>query len=317
MASRINFDPDRPQLDGRNLAGLVDAYLRELPLRGLPVGTCANYGYLLGYLLTWWESAAADLGNVLDANTWAAFDRWLSTRQTRQGEPLALSTRRACLTRCRQLLRWAYRAGHIDREFSEQIPHPRGESLRRRGPGVGELRRLLAAAGQGRNGGRDRALVAVIAGTGIRRAEAAALDVPDLQFHADGGGALTVRKGKGSKQRRVVFDAVAGGYLLAWLEERQTGPVFCGWKGRRLSAHSVYRIVKQACKLAGIDERGRGPHDLRRSFATHWTRSRRGLGDGQLLSQQMGHSSQQTTLIYSGLDFDDLTEGFTSPLTAL
>ena len=34
MASRINFDPDRPQLDGRNLAGLVDAYLRELPLRG-------------------------------------------------------------------------------------------------------------------------------------------------------------------------------------------------------------------------------------------------------------------------------------------
>lgn len=318
-ASAINMNPDRPQLDGRELAAVVALYLTDTRLRRAAPSTVANYGYLLGFVLRWWEEAGPGLGYVLDVHTWALFDQWLQGQQTRSGSSLAPSTRKSILARCRQVLRWAYRWSYVDRDFSHQIPRPKGETLQRRGPGLAELRQLLDVAGASRAGVRDQALVAVLAGTGIRRAEAAGLDVGDLQFHADGGGVITVRRAKLDKPRRVAFDAACGRYLGAWLdsENRQSGPLFVGWNQKRLGVRSIYRIVKDACKRAGIDERGRGPHDLRRAFATVWTRTRRGLGDGQLLSQQLGHSSQKTTLLYSGLDFDDLQEGFTSPLSLI
>ena len=318
-ASAINMNPDRPTLDGRELGRLVALYLTDTRLRMAAPSTIANYGYLLAYLLTWWGEAGPGLGYVLDVHTWALFEQWLQGRSTRSGASLAPSTQKSILARCRQVLRWAYRWSYVDRDFSDQIPRPKGEQLQRRGPGLADLRGLLDAAGATRAGVRDQALVGVLIGTGIRRAEAAGLDVCDLQFHADGGGGITVRRAKLNKPRRVAFDFVAGGYLAAWLdkENRQTGALFVGWKGQRLGVRSIYRIVKQACKLAGIDERGRGPHDLRRAFATEWTRTRRGLGDGQLLAQQLGHSSAKMSLHYSGLNFDDLADGFTSPLSQI
>lgn len=317
--SAINLSPRRPAIDAANLPELVEAYVVDARLRVKPT-TAATYDLLLSYLLQWWAESGPALGYRLDGHGWAIFEGWLGRQCSSQsGEPLSLNTRKSCLARCKQMLRWAYRLGYLDRDFSDQIPQARGAAEMRTPPSVDDLARLMEAAGRSGRPLRDQAIIAVFIGTGIRRAEAAALAVADVQFHAHGGGVIQVRKAKLDKPRRVVFDSVCGDYVQALIEGEGLveGSLFQQWKGRSMTPASVYRVVKRACQVAGIDERGRGPHDLRRAFATEWMRHRRGLADGQLLSMQMGHTSGAMTLRYSGLTFDDLEEGFTSPLSSL
>jgi len=313
--TQINLSPRRPFIDAVNLSELVEAYIVDARLRVKP-HTADAYDYLLAHLLRWWAGAGPPLGYRLDANGWRLFEGWLAQQvSTQSGQPLTLNTRRSCLGRCRQVLRWAYNLDYLDRDFSGDVPSVLGTPAQRAAPDGGQLVRLLAAALTL----RDQALIALFIGTGVRRAEAAALDVEDLTFHADGGGVIDVRKGKGNLPRRVVFDTACGEYLSALLDGDglRIGPLFCGWKGKRLTPKSVYRVVKDACVRAGIDERGRGPHDLRRAFATEWLRHRRDLGAGQLLSMQLGHTSQATSLLYSKQTLDDLQNNFTSPLPDL
>lgn len=310
--TQINLSPRRPFIEAENLPELVEAYIVDARLRVKP-HTADTYDYLLAHLLRWWAGAGPPLGYRLDANGWQIFEGWLTGQVSGQsGEPLTLNTRRGCLSRCRQLLHWAYKLDYLDRDFSGDVPSVSGMVAHRAAPDGGQLVRLLAAA----DTPRDQALIALLIGTGMRRAEAAALDVEDVTFHADGGGVVYVRTGKGNRPRTVVFDRACGEYLSALLDGAGllAGPLFVGWKGKRLTAESVYRIVKTACRRAGIDERGRGPHDLRRAFATEWLRHRRDLGAGQLLSMQLGHSNQQTTLLYSKPTMEDLQDNFTSPL---
>ena len=319
MDMPINLGAVRPSIDARLLPDLVDAYVREARSR-VKARTADNYDQQLARLLEWWEKAGPGLGYRLDMRSWAAFEEWLSRQCSRQsGKPLTYNTRRACLARCRQLLRWAYRQGFLDRDFAGDVPEATGAPALRDVPTLDQLGRLLEAAGQSRRPVRDQALIALFAGTGIRRAEAAGLDVGDVLFHADGSGVLTVRRGKGDKPRRVAFDGACGRYLAALLDElgRSDGPLITGWHNRRLSPERAAHAVKAAMGRAGIDERGRGPHDLRRLFATEWARRRRGLGDGLLLSQQLGHSSTATTLLYVRPTADDLSAGFSSPLSRL
>ena len=318
--SPINLSPRRPAIDAEHLPDLVDAYIVDARLRVKPA-TASTYDYLLSYLLEWWAEAGPALGYRLDSRGWQIFEGWLHGQTSSQsGKPLALNTRKACLSRCRQLLRWAYGLGYLDRDFSDQIPKAKGAPALRDVPDLDQLDDLMHAAGESNRPLRDQALVAVFVGTGIRRAEAAGLSVADVLFHADGGGVILVRRAKLDKPRRVVFDSVCGSYVLALLEgEGLTGdvPLFQGWKGRGLTPESIYRIIKKACQRANIDERGRGPHDLRRAFATEWMRHRRDAGSAQLLSMQLGHSTDAMTVHYSRQTFDDLQNGFTSPLGSL
>lgn len=316
MESTINLSPRFPVIAATNLSELVECYVTDARLRVAP-RTASTYDYLLSHLLEWWDTAGPALDMRLDARAWQLFDSWLAKQTSSQsGALLALSTRRSCLARCKQMLRWAYRYGYLDRDFSDQVPTAKGAFVLRQAPGLDDLVRLMQAAGKSAQPLRDQAIVAVFVGTGIRRAECAGLDVADVEFHADGGGLLTVRHAKLGKTRRVVFDRVCGSYLAAYMDGEgvMAGPLFFGWKNRRLSPESVYRAVKRAFQLAGIDERGRGPHDLRRAFATEWLRHRRDYGSGQLLSMQLGHSTAAMTVQYSRQTMDDLSEGFTSPL---
>ncbi len=316
MLVPINLSPRSPVIDAGNLAELVDSYVTDARLR-VAAHAASAYDYHLALLLEWWATAGPVLNYQMDGRGWSLFEGWLSRRLSSQsGKPLTLLTRRSCLSRCKQMLRWAYRHGYLDRDFSDQIPTAKGAPTLRDAPKLDDLSRLLTAATESTRPLRDQALVAAFIGTGIRRTEAAGLTVEDVTIHADGGGVLTVRHAKLNKPRKVIFDSACGAYLTALLdgEGLRSGPLFTGWKGRALTPKSVYRIIKDACQRAGVDERGRGPHDLHRAFATQWMRHRRDAGAGQLLSMQLGHTSQAMSLHYSRQTLDDLTEAFTSPL---
>lgn len=322
MKTRINLHPEQPHIiaNGDELGYLVASYLKETRQHAVDA-TARSYDYALGLFLEWWGEHDSDLGYRLDPNAWQHYEKWLRSRRSEQsGDPLTLNTRQKALATVKQLLIWGYRGGYFDRNFADQVPAARGEPRRRPALGVDDLIALMAAAGETKTPIRDQAMLAVFIGTGIRRAELAGLNVEDVSWNGDGaGGQIFIRKGKFGKARYVVFDDTCGAYLAPLIEEldRNRGPLFVGWKDRRLGVKQVYAVVKAAMQRAGLDNRGAGPHDLRRAFATAWLMTRRSLGDGQLLSMQLGHTSAQMTVHYSRPTLDDLRVGFASPLTYL
>lgn len=147
---------------------------------------------------------------------------------------------------------------------------------------------------------RNNALIALLALTGLRRSEAAALRWSDIDFE---NRVVSVRHGKGDKAREV---AVVGDYVLdalrAWLEcqGRERDYVFCsvgkgGQPGadRPITGTDVYRVVKATEEKSGVAFR---PHDLRRTFITEALTTGTPLADVQA---QAGHAQASTTLLYA------------------
>jgi integrase len=158
-------------------------------------------------------------------------------------------------------------------------------------------------------------------GTGLRKMEAAALDIEDLRMHADQSGTAIVRKAKRVKGRTVqgrvvAFDRWTGRYLATLMDTyaQQAGPLFRVRSGKRLGPMPAYQAVKKAIVRAGLADKIEGPHDLRRNFATWFSKTHRGEMHARLLSKQLGHAGFAMTDHYILHDADDLVEVITSPL---
>ena len=144
---------------------------------------------------------------------------------------------------------------------------------------------------------RDRALLALLYGCGLRRAEAVSLDLSDLN---DAEGSLRVR-GKGRKERLAYASAGVMEALRAWVAVRggEAGPLFCPVRKsghvelKRLSDQSVYDVYRKRVGRAGIA--ASSPHDARRSFVTHLLDA--GV-DLHTVQQMAGHSQIATTARY-------------------
>ncbi len=155
-------------------------------------------------------------------------------------------------------------------------------------------------------GARDRAVLLMLYGAGMRIAEALSLNGSVLPL----GEALTVT-GKGSKQRVVpllpiVCEAVAD-YVqqCPWPIEKD-GPLFIGAKGGRLSQGMVQKAMVRARIALGLPASAT-PHALRHSFATHLL----GAGaDLRSLQELLGHASLGSTQIYTKVDAASMLETY-------
>ncbi|GMM94341.1 tyrosine recombinase XerC [Qipengyuania sp. MTN3-11] len=155
-------------------------------------------------------------------------------------------------------------------------------------------------------GARDRAVLLLLYGCGLRIAEALSLTGGDLPL----GERITVT-GKGGKQRVVpiiplVREAVADyAAHCPWPIERD-GPLFCGAKGGPLSQGMVQKATARARAALGLPATAT-PHALRHSFATHLL----GAGaDLRSLQELLGHASLGSTQIYTKVDAAALLETY-------
>lgn len=163
---------------------------------------------------------------------------------------------------------------------------------------------------------RDRALLEVLYGAGLRVSEAVALDLDDLRSEslAGTGERLTVRvrSGKGGKQRVVPLGRKAAVALAEWLSVRSellrpgspVAAVFLGRRGARLATRVARELVYRRCEETGA-RAVVGPHGLRHSFATHLLQSGCDLRTIQAL---LGHASLSTTQRYTHLDMGRLID---------
>lgn len=160
-------------------------------------------------------------------------------------------------------------------------------------------------------GQRDRALLALLYGGGLRVSEAVGLKLDGLSLRAFVGdeapGILHVL-GKGNKERLVPFGGIARLRLEQWLDEgratrvKGNRAVLLSKSGRPLDRHRAFRVVRQHAIKAGLDAYTH-PHVLRHSCATHLL-----IGGGDLRSVQefLGHADLRTTERYTHLEVEQL-----------
>lgn len=157
---------------------------------------------------------------------------------------------------------------------------------------------------------RDRAILEVLYGSGLRVSELVNLNVSDVDFL---GGMIKV-KGKRSKERLVPIGETGLNSIQGYLKMRQVPgssaffknrnfrnlsyskePLFLNFQGSRLNAQSINRLVHKYIKLASI-KKGVSPHTLRHTFATHLLDAGCDL---RAVQEMLGHVSLSTTQIYT------------------
>ncbi|MBR4734516.1 MAG: tyrosine recombinase XerD [Bacteroidales bacterium] len=150
-------------------------------------------------------------------------------------------------------------------------------------------------------GKRDRAILEVLYGCGLRVSEAAELRISRINFE---DGFVDVI-GKGDKQRLVPLGDMAADSIKAYLEERpvpfsraQEDILFLNRFGKSLSRVSIFNMVKKQAMLAGI-QKEISPHTFRHSFATHLIENG---ADLRIVQEMLGHESILTTEIYTHID---------------
>jgi len=158
-----------------------------------------------------------------------------------------------------------------------------------------EQKRLLQvlAAADGPAAARDRMLVELLLGTGIRLGSALALDAGDIDC---AHGEITLRTTKNDRPTTVMLPKALAKKLRAFINDRDEGPVFMA-RDRRVSTRHVQRRLEQWLAKAGIA--GKSAHALRHTFAT---RIYSKTGDLQLTQAALNHASIASTVIYAQLD---------------
>ena len=177
--------------------------------------------------------------------------------------------------------------------------------------GHGEVRRLLERVSAGDPISlRDRALLEVMYGCGLRASEAIGLEVRDVDLHR---GFLRAR-GKGSKERTVPVGREAAGaaqrYLRAGRPElvgaRLEAKLFVNFRGRPLTRQGLYKIIQRHAAAVGLDGK-MSPHTLRHTFATHLLA---GGCDLRSVQEMLGHADVATTQLYTHLGSDQIKHAY-------
>jgi len=166
---------------------------------------------------------------------------------------------------------------------------------------IGEVEAIMESVNvDSPSGVRDRAILEVLYGCGLRVSEACGLKISDIFFKE---GFVSII-GKGNKQRLVPLGEMASEALQAYLPAR-TEPqggfddyVFLNRFGKPLSRISVFEMVKRQALLAGVDKEI-SPHTFRHSFATHLIENG---ADLRVVQEMLGHESILTTEIYTHID---------------
>jgi integrase/recombinase XerD len=280
--------------------------------QGRSPNTLAAYKRDLRRYLTYLDEQGSGLGDV----TRADLERYVGALRD---EGLAPSTVARSLVAVRSLHRFLVDEGYLDVDPGADFEMPRVPAGLPKALSEAEIERLLdAVVGDEPMARRDRAILEVLYGTGLRISELTGLSLPDVDL----GDGLLRAFGKGSRERVVPLGRLAREALAAWLDvggrpamepERwarrdDAEAVFLNQRGGRLSRQGAWAVVRRYGDAVGLGAR-LTPHVLRHSCATHLLDHG---ADIRAVQELLGHASVSTTQVYTLVSTDRLWEVYRS-----
>lgn len=277
---------------------LIDQFTDYLALeRGLSMHTMAAYRADLERFILFLLRRRVTAINDVERNHVVKF---LMEEKDRD---MATSTLARRLVAIKVFMRFLQQEGLLDRNTAEAMDSPRlwqvlPDTLSER-----EVERLLEAPDPDTHRGcRDRTLLEVLYGTGLRVSELAALRITDL--HLDEKYLRCV--GKGNKERVVPFGDRAQQMITGYIELHRPAllrhhthdTLFVTRRGTGFSRKGIWKLIKTYTHKAGITKTVT-PHTLRHSFASHLLEHGAQL---RVIQEMLGHADIATTQIYTHVD---------------
>jgi len=248
------------------------------------------------------------IGDLLEVNreVLTAYRLYLQTETSSKGAPYSVSTQRGVLNGLRFFFRWLVKTGTLLVDPTLHLKHPRAARTVPRTLKVSEITAVLRSLPLTPIGLRDRAMLELLYGTGMRRSEVARLRLEDMDLEQ---GTALIREGKGRKDRLVPLGKKAREAVLDYLElsrgklcRQDTERLLVGRNGDSLSLNYISDRLKRLGERVGVKL---WPHLLRHSCATHLLRGR---ADIRHIQRLLGHRSLQSTEWYTRVEVSDLRE---------
>ncbi len=288
------------------MAAAIAAFRRELELeRSVSAHTVRAYCSDVASLL---EHLRRMSGTTLDDLDIAVLRSWLGKQRTLGAARTTLSRRAAS---ARSFTSFAHRRGLMSADPGQKLASPKAQ---RTLPGVLNQQQASqlfdAEVGDEPVGVRDRTILEILYGGGIRVSELVGLDLGSYDAERQ---ALRVL-GKGNKQRVVPIGTPARDMLARYLDlarpalagARSGTALVLGVRGGRIDQREVRRVVHAAAQaIEGAPDIG--PHGLRHSAATHLLE---GGADLRSVQELLGHASLATTQIYTHVSVERLRSTF-------
>ena len=224
-------------------------------------------------------------------------------RASRNLSPRTMARMVSCF---RTFSRWFMETGRAEVDHSQLLQPPRVPRSLPGFLGISEVKSVLNAYDiSNPKGIRDRAVVELLYGAGLRAAEVASLT---LQNTNTTGGTVKIM-GKGRRERIVPLPAGTSDFLDKWIQvrpdfvsENEADTLFVSVRGRKLDPRDIRRIVSAGVAVAARAA-GATPHTFRHSFATHLLN---GGADIRTVQELLGHAGIGTTQIYTHLTTEKL-----------
>jgi integrase/recombinase XerD len=240
---------------------------------------------------------AAHLGKPPADATTEDIEGWLAGLRARGQAPASVARRAAA---ARAFYRHLVLLGLREENPASEIELPRRRSRLPRTLSPAEVERLIGAAnGTTPRSLRDRALVELLYGAGLRVSEAVGLE----RGGVDLDNRIVRCLGKGDKERIVPLGREAAEALRRYLsrgrpylDRRHRPDLFLNAQGGALTRAGAFLILRKLAEKAGLDPKRVHPHILRHSFATHLLE---GGADLRSVQEMLGHADLGTTELYT------------------
>jgi integrase/recombinase XerD len=278
--------------------------------RGRATNTLAAYRRDLAQYVTWLDGRSLERVDAADLESYVSHLR---------DSGRAPSSIARALVAVRSLHRFLAEEGDATRDPGAVVDVPRVPRGLPKAMSEDDVSTLLAAiVGHDPRARRDRAILEVLYGTGLRISELVGLSLTDVDL--DGGSLRAF--GKGSKERIVPLLGLTRRALDEWLSTSGRGAlvperwrrrgdaeaVFLNLRGGRLTRQGAWMVVKAAADRVGLGERVH-PHVLRHSCATHLLDHG---ADIRVVQELLGHASISTTQVYTLVSQERLRAAYES-----
>jgi len=279
----------------------VEGYRRWLELMNYDSSSQRRGPVRLNEFLEWMEAnGVTGIEQITGSKVKQFFEELSVKKSDRTGEVLSVSTLRNYLMIINRFAKYLRQSGEGNIEVP--IKFKGGSKKEVVVLSKVEIEKLYDSCDDSLLGMRDRAMLAVFYGCGVRRNEGMSIEISDILPDRN---LLYIRKGKGYKERYVPMIGQVRNDIINYLitsrpmmMNREVHEIyFVSIHGKPLGAQSLYDRIKKLVKRSGIEKKV-GLHTLRHSIATHLLINGMKLSD---IAKFLGHSSLESTQIYTHL----------------
>lgn len=297
--------------DPRSLGALIFRYFEWMRIKGYSEATIVRAWEVLGTFLRWCAERAVIQARDITKPMLERYQRHLYHYRKRNGEPLSFRGQHSQLCVIQGLFRFLAKQNYILYNPASDLELPKiGRRLPRFVLTAAEADQVLNQADVSTDKGiRDRAIMEVLYSTGIRRSELINLRLFDID---DERGILTIREGKGRKDRMIPIGERALAWVRKYLDDVRPSlmiepddmVVFLTVEGEELGKSHLTKLVRNYIKASGIGKSG-SCHLFRHTMATLMLE---GGADIRFIQQMLGHAELTSTEVYTQVSLKKLKE---------